>query len=138
MKEIIVNNKTYKLEFSIEASLCDECVEKVIDLIAGFGNAENSSIADISKTISNLPKQTLTMFYASLLENHGNEIKSTDDAKTILKTYIKDNNSSFYDVLTMLIECMSDDGFFKQIGLEQMTEASQTIQPQDHKKKSRK
>lgn len=136
MKEIIVNNKTYKLEFSIEASLCDECVEKVIDLIAGFGSAENNSINEFAKTLSNVPKQTLTIFYASLLENHGDEIKSVNDAKTILKGYIKENDSNFYDVLTMLMECMSDDGFFKQIGLEQI--ASQTKIPQDHKRKMKK
>ena len=78
------------------------------------------------------------MFYAGLLENHGDEVKSIEDAKAILKGYIKENNSNFYDVLTMLFECMSDDGFFRQIGLEQMTEMSQTKIPQDHKRKSKK
>lgn len=135
MKAININGKEYKLEYSIEASLYDECIEKVIDLVSRFGESTDG-LDNFVKTISNVPKTVLTMFYAGLMENHSDEVKSIDDAKTLIKIYLKENDTTFFDTLTVILECMNDDGFFKQIGLEQI--ATQTKTPQDHKRKLKK
>jgi len=137
MKTITVNKKEYKIEFTIEASLYDECVSKVIDLMSNiFINAENNTqegIKELLKSLSDIPYTTLVMFYAGLLENHSDEIQSIDDAKALIKILMRENKedkdlSNFYGIMQILMECMSDDGFFKQIGLEQMlTQAEEEL-----------
>lgn len=128
MKTIKIGEKEYKIEFTIEASLYNECTEKVAGLIFAISEAEGKE--DIKKMISSMsdiPQTTLTMFYAGLLEHHGEDgdksVCSKSDAKKLIKQYIKehsdDETGNFYGVMEMLIEQMMADGFFKQIGLEQ-------------------
>lgn len=144
MKLITIGGKEYKFEFSIEASLYNECTEKVAGLFIDLEEAENTR--QVVTSISDVPHTALIMFYAGLLEYHSDEIKSIDDAKALIKVYFKeDKEQNFYSVLNQMVDCMSDDGFFKQIGLTQMIEAmaeeeqekpKQTKTPQDHKKKT--
>ena len=140
MKEITINGKNYKLEYSIEASLYDECIEKVINLMQSFTENPDEGLSNIINSISNLPKVAITVFYAGLLENHSDEVRSLEDAKSLVKQYMKENaDTNFYNILTTLLECMGDDGFFKLIGLEQMSqEAEKAKVPQDHKRKLKK
>lgn len=138
-----IEKKEYKIEFTIEASLCNECTEAITGLMTKI--AESQSKQDIMGYISNManiPQTTLTMFYAGLLEHHGedgdNSVNSVSDAKKLIKKYFTENpEENFYSLMEKLIGQMSDDGFFKQIGLAQVVEASQTKEvkkPQDHKK----
>lgn len=146
MKELKIGNKVYKVEFTIEASLCNECTEKVTNLMSGF--AVTDGIDDKKQfisTIADIPQTTLSMFYAGLLEHHGEEadntIRSKEDAKKLLKQYLSESKSSFYELMGILIEEMDRDGFFDLIGLGQMLEKTQTKEPkkpQDHKKKNEK
>lgn len=144
MMNLTINGKEYNIEFTIEASLYNECTEKVVNLMTNImTSAENENIKDMISSMSDVPQTTLTMFYAGLLENHSDEIQSIADAKVLIKKLMKENEqySNFYDIMQGLMECMSDDGFFKQIGLEQMmSEDNQTEKvtkmPQDHKKKT--
>lgn len=139
MHEITIKGKTYKVEYSIEASLYDECIEKVINLMSSFMDNPDAGIVTVINSLSNLPKTTLTVFYAGLMEHHSDEIKSIEDAKSLIATYIKESDTNFYEVLTNLIGCMGEDGFFKLIGLETMSqEAEKAKQPQDHKRKLKK
>lgn len=144
MKLITIGGKEYKFEFSIEASLYNECTEKVAGLFINLEEAENTR--QVVTSISDVPHTALIMFYAGLLEYHSDEIKSIDDAKALIKVYFKeDKEQNFYSVLNQMVDCMSDDGFFKQIGLTQMIEAmaeeeqevpKEPKKPQDHKKKT--
>ena len=133
MKTIKIGDKDYKIEFTIEASLFNECTEKVTGLMYAMseaGNAEN--IKNMISSMSDIPQTTLTMFYAGLLEHHGEDgdksVLSKNDAKKLIKQYFKehseDETGNFYGFMEILIGQMVDDGFFNQIGLVQV--ANQT------------
>lgn len=154
MKIININGIDYKFEFTIEASLYNECTERVVGLMTSIaeGQEKGENIKDIISAMSDIPKTALTLFYAGLLEHHGPEsfsshkIDSIRDAKALIKKYFEehkeDGTGNFYDVLQEMFDVMADDGFFKQIGLEQMLtnqpEKKAPKKPQDHKKKATK
>lgn len=152
MKLLNIGGKEYKIEFTIEASLYDGCTEKVTGLMLKIAEAEDKkAIKEMISTMSDIPQTALTMFYAGLLEHHGAEgdgsVTSLKDAKVLIKQYFaehaEDGTGNFYDVLQMLMEQMGEDGFFKQIGLEQMMNQTENQKkapktPQDHKKKTTK
>jgi hypothetical protein len=143
MKTLTIGNKDYTLEYTIEASLYSECTEKVINLMNTIGNASDTNeIKDQISAMADIPQTALTVFYAGLLEHHGEEgdgtILSKNDAKKLIKVYLKehkeDGTGNFYNLLTQMMEIMGDDDFFEQIGLGQ-AEEKETKKPQDHKKK---
>lgn len=147
MKIINIGGKDYKFEFTIEASLYNECTTKVTELMFALGEAEGKEdVKELISTLSDIPQTTLTMFYAGLLENHGedgdNSILSKKDAKKLIKVYFdehkEDETGNFYGVMQLMIECMADDDFFKQIGLTQTAQQSEKVTkiPQDHKRKT--
>ena len=134
MKKITINKKEYTFEFSIEASLYDECTKSVMDMFikggmvqgAAENNDVDSAMDNLLETIANLPQKTLTLFYAGLLEHHGTEegdgsIQSMADAKKLLATYLKEKKKSFRDVMGEMMELMVKDSFFELIGLNQIT-----------------
>ena len=138
-----IGGKDYKLEFTIEASLYDECTEKLIEFmqtVSGNGyldeigkNATKEEISDAKKAfirekisgICNIPSTTLSLFYAGLLEHHGpegdNSVRSKSDAKKLVRKYFEehseDGTDNFYDLLQVLLEQMGEDGFFKRTGI---------------------
>lgn len=127
MKTIKIGDKEYKFEFTIEASLLNECTEKLTTFMANISEAQNQSdIKQIVASISDIPQTALTMFYAGLLEHHGEDgdgsVTTKKDAKKLIKQYFAENKDTdnFYSLLELMIECMGDDGFFKRIGLEKM------------------
>ena len=130
MKKITINNKEYTLEFTIEASLYDDCTKSVMDMFIKGGMAQgaaeenniDSAVDTLIDTLANLPQKTLTLFYAALLENHSDSVQSKNDAKRILATYLRESNKSYRDVLEELMELMSDDNFFGLIGLTQIAD----------------
>lgn len=142
-----IDGKHYDIEYTIEASLCAECTEAVTGLMTDVAQAQGEQdIRKLLSSMANIPQTTLTMFYAGLLENHGADgdksVITKDDAKKLIKKYFKENpEDDFYGLMSKLMEQMGNDGFFKQIGLEQMTEEAQTKEmkePQDHKKAKKK
>lgn len=152
MKVLNINCKEYTFEFSIEASLYNECTEQVTNLMVGIGAAQSEAdIKNMISTISNVPKVAMTLFYAGLLEHHGangdKSVMSMADAKELAKTYLgehkADGQGNFYAIMNEMIACMGDDGFFELTGLSQMLkdeEEPETVKapkvPQDHKKKA--
>ena len=147
MKTINVNSKQYVLEFTFEAAMHEACVENVIGLIDGMAIAQaNNDVNGYVSGIAKAPKTVINMMYAGLLEHHGNEIKTVKDASNLIKEYFAehkdDESGNFISLMSLLIECMDEDGFFKMIGLEEIMKADQTEEtkkqsktPQDHKKK---
>lgn len=120
-----INGKEYTLEYTVEASLCAECIEKTVNLFMTVAEAQDER--DVKKfltSMTDIPKTALTLFYGGLLENHGDEVKSIADAKRLVSAYFKENkdkeDANFYGLLELCLTQMKEDGFFKQIGLEQM------------------
>ena len=140
MKRITINKKEYTFEFTIEASLYDDCTRSVMDVFVKGGMVQGAAEANdveaamdnLLDTLANLPQKALTLFYAGLLEHHGPEgdgsIQGMSDAKRVLAAYLKENNKSFRDVLGEMMNQMAEDHFFELIGLDKATEelASQT------------
>lgn len=132
MKRITINNKEYIFEFSIEASLYDDCTKSVMDMLinasavqaAANDNNTANIIESISSSVADLPHKTLKLFYAGLLEHHGPEgdksVQGLNDAKALLKQYLKSENKSFRDVYGEMMELMGTDSFFELIGLDKM------------------
>lgn len=154
MKRITINNKEYTLEYSIEASLYDECTKTVMDtfvkasMSAGYVKDGDSmaAISGVVESIANLPQKVVTLFYAGLLEHHGNSgdhsVKSRADAKNILVMYLKESGKSFVDVNNELLECIGEDNFFDLTGLsmigkkiDEITEENMEEKPKRGRKK---
>ena len=145
MKKITINNKEYTFEFSIEASLYDDCTKSVMDMFLKSGMAQGAAesndyegaMENLLDTIANLPQKALTLFYAGLLEYHGPEadgsIKGMNDAKKLLAAYLKENSLSFRDVLSEMTELMATDSFFELIGLNQIADSMTTEKPRSKK-----
>jgi hypothetical protein len=144
---IKVGREEYTIEFTFEASLYGECTEKVISFMSSI--PENGNEEEIKKfltTFSDIPSTTLTMFYAGLLEHHGEDgdrsVMSKKDAKAILKEYFEETkgteDGTFYALMSKLIEQMGEDGFFERIGLatKSAEEPKRPKVPTDHKKKT--
>lgn len=138
-----VGDKEYHIVYTIEASLYSECTERVMMFMQKmFDGSNNKDIHDIISSMSNLPDTTLTMLYAGLLEYHGiegdNTVPTKNDAKKLLKEYFKehqeDGTGNFYDLMTMLLTQMGEDGFFRQIGLEQMMEQTEDEETEEKQK----
>lgn len=149
MKVINIGGKDYAFEFTIEASLYNECTEKIGGLMTRLNEAESKDdIYSLICGIADIPGTALTMFYAGLLEHHGvdgdGSVPDKKTAKALIKKYFDENkdgeNGNFYGLMALMIETMADDGFFKLIGLDQVMEQpkKEPKKPQDHKKKATK
>ena len=147
MKVLNIGGKDYTFEFTMEAALYNECTEKVANLLMAISEAsKKADVRAMIMSMSDIPQTTLTMFYAGLLEHHGEagdrSVPNMHVAKALIKKYFEehkeDETGNFYGVMELMIEVMTDDDFFKQIGLEQMMKKAQTERkrkmPQDHKK----
>ena len=147
-KIITIDKKDYKLEFSIEASLYHECIEKITGLMFDIDSGQNSN--DVKKLlagVSDIPNTSVVCFYAGLLEHHGKEegdgtVPDLSTAKRLAVKLIRDEESevnNWYDLFSLCVEQMGDDGFFELIGLGDMlgkeTRKKVPKTPQDHKKK---
>ena len=125
--ELKIGSKIYNIEYDVEASVCEECVEKITSFIMSIGNAEGkNAIKNIVDTLTDLPGTALSLLYAGLLEHHGEDgdgaVTNKADAKKLLKAYIKENadneKGNYHYLIGAFIEQMEKDGFFKLIGLE--------------------
>ena len=160
MKTIQISGKEYKLEYSFEAAEYRSVVQKMFNALSGGyilkhanlnGNAgqENAAEAMLDGTaelISEIPHICVDAFYAGLLENNP---VSMDEAKALMKSYMKENKLSFNGLYREIQEAMEDDGFFDLTGLREMLEEMNQAmtgeetkkkrtpkKPQDHQKKS--
>lgn len=148
--ELKIGNKTYNIEFSVEASLCDDCVEAVTNFMLTTSNAQGlDAVKYVIGNMTNLPGTALSMFYGGLVAHHGEDgdgsVTCKADAKALLKQYIvdhkEDGKANYYDIIGMLIGQMEKDGFFDLIGLTKMFQTAESKvkkMPTDHKKKQKK
>ncbi len=163
---IKVNGQEYNLEYTFEAALDKKCVDICWyyfsgaymmkgQSLEGVENETVSRVVTIDKMIdgvSDVPKMALYLFYAGLLENHSDVIKSEEDAKILFKAFRKENRederATFAGMLNAIRIQMENDGFFKDIGLQKfmdnMTEQTEKTEQteempktqQDYKKKA--
>ena len=144
MKVIKIGNKEYKFEFTIEASLYGECTEALTAFLINVGTA-GGNLKEVLKSISDIPQTALTLFYAGLLEHHGEDgdgtVTTKKDAKRLIEQYFEDkkdtDEADFYSIMALMISVMEEDGFFKRTGLEKILTAGMEKapkKPQDHKK----
>ena len=147
-KVLMIDGEEYRLEFSIEASLYNDCIEKITNLMFGIDEGQNRrDIKTLLSSISDVPNTAITCFYAGLLEHHGVEgdgrVINRSVAKKLVTKLLKDENSeynNFYDIFTLCLDQMAEDGFFDLIGLSDMLKTEEKPKrepkkPQDHKKK---
>lgn len=158
MKTITVDGKEYKLEFDFAAAEVGELVQKMFEMKSGLyiarsaqaGNNVGVAILDgTGEMLATVPRICILAIYAGCLEHNP---VSMDEAKTLLKKYMKQEKKSFKDVYNEIIyPCMEDDGFFMTSGIdktvdsmnqvvenaEQETEDAPKVVTQDHKKSSK-
>ena len=152
MKIITVDNKEYKLVFLYEAAEYKDFVQKMFNIRSGAylvseaSDIEEPTARDLIKgsisMISDMPSICRIGFYAGLLEENP---MSTDEAKTLMRKYMKENGLSYKGLYDELNKCMEDDGFFDLSGIteainemfgdqEEQKPKRTTKAPQDHKK----
>ena len=153
-----VEDKEYTLEYTFEAAENQKCVDAMTDIFGGAmmtkideSKSEALQIRDFLMTISDLPRMAMDMFYAGLLENHGEDgdgtVTSRLDAKRLYKKFCKENPDdamaeSYYGLITVISGQMEKDGFFKRTGLadilENMSKSAQETEKEVKKPTDRK
>lgn len=153
MKTITVNNKEYKLEFSIEAAEYKDIVQKMFKVLSGAYIVEeaqdmnNPTSMEIINGTANMIGDTAdickTAFYAALLEHNP---LTHEESIRVMREYMKIRKLSYKTLNDELRKMMEDDGFFNLSGLNDMikqmygnqtqTQNQKKKIPQDRKKKS--
>lgn len=130
MKVIKIEDKEYKIEFTFEAAECKDHVQNMFNVMSGAYLVRRTEAGDIddagalkamvdgsAEMVADIPKICRVAFYAGMLENNP---VSEDEAKGIMKKYMKENKLSFYRLFNDLRKWMEDDGFFELSGLTEM------------------
>ena len=145
MRRLTINGKEYTFKFSIEASLYNECTEAMMNMFLSLGEAQGeaesaaavvgndkeragelvmSSMRKAFTSVANIPQTALTLFYAGLLEEHSDSVRSKNDAKKLLAQFINEvedeKNKNFYYVTNLMMEIMGEDHFFDLTGLSKL------------------
>lgn len=149
-KVLKIGDKDYKLEYTIEASLYDEGIDTTLKFISAAGMPKEEDLEkytpeqqaeirkqvvdNIIKSMTNLPKTAMDLFYMGLLEHHGSgkyadhTIKSKDDVKDLIRVYFADHTDdgtgTFYDILSS-VWSNGRRRFFQTDGLEKMMSNAQ-------------
>lgn len=150
MKEITVNGKDYKLEFTFEASECKDLVNRMFKIMTMSYIAEDMKDLDeqvtvkamldgAAKQVADTPETCKIAFYAGFREHNP---LTMDETVEIMRNYMKENKVSYAKLFKEIKEWMETDGFFEISGLNDMiaemypeTQAKPKKVPQDHKKK---
>ena len=138
-KIIKIGGEDYKFEFSIEASLYAECIEKITGLMFEIDNSQTEKdVKGILTGMSDIPHTAITCFYAGLLEHHGaseygdGKVPNMAAAKRLAVALLKDEESeisNWYDLFMLCVNQMGEDGFFDLVGIPAMISAGEEPQP---------
>lgn len=130
MKKILINGKEYTLKFGFGACKNNKCIRDMFKMLTTSyffkGQMEGKNSLEIvldgtSNMVSEIPDTTINAWYVGLKDGMKKEMEITEDiAEDLLETYMKDHKCNFRTVFEMLKECMEDDGFFVQTGIEDM------------------
>lgn len=148
MKTITINGTEYTLRYSMRAMLEKDCADAVSKYAMNFASID--SVDSFAHAYSEVTGLVLLALHAGLLEKYN---MSMEDCTELLDAYLDEHSEDEQgDVMTLmnfLMECMSEDGFFRKTGLEKILNLSQqtspetaTVKPvktpQDHKRKAPK
>lgn len=152
---IKIGNKEYTIEYSFKAALYGDCAQSVMEVMSLMSVNENGGegLSALIKGMTNLPSKVTTMFYAGLMQHHGDgknadgSVPDIDTAEELLCQYFMENkgneevkNASFYGMFSSVLDQMGEDGFFELIGLDNLIEPSKpkkkaSKKPADHQAK---
>lgn len=143
-KTLTINGTDYKLEYSIEASLYRDCIDKVSGMLFNVVSGQASKeMQPIISAMSDIPTTAITVFYAGLLEHHGvdgdNSVPNIGAAKKLAVSILRDNDNevkNWYDLLVICMDQMGEDGFFDLVGLSEILNTEESPVPK--KKATRK
>lgn len=153
-KLLKIGSKEYKLEYGIEASLYDDCVKSVMNTLLATSGGVDKTPEEMISGMANIPSTALTVFYAGLLQYHGDNpdadgsVPNLATAKKLAAQFIQehkgDEQGNFYGIFAMCLEQMEEDGFFKLTGLETFMDDLNVAakpkktpkKPTDHQKKA--
>lgn len=138
MKILNIGGKEYKLEFSFEAAEYKDVVQKMFNVLSGaYYVVKNSVDADdetsakigfitgITEMVADIPNIVKTAFYAGLLEHHN---LKEDEAKQLMRQYLKENKCSYNVLFEDIKVCMEEDGFFDLSGINEMIQEMNKMQ----------
>lgn len=159
-KTLTIGGIDYRMEFTVEASLCSECIERLINFFKSTSAAtvlgdENMTEEEADRAVqsamnttiaglSDIGNVAMSLWYAGFLEHHGPEgdraVLTKKDAKNLFRKYQEEHpdEGTYYDILRICTEQMEADDFFKLTGLDKLlTEEAPRPKkvPQDHRKK---
>lgn len=130
MKKFTVDGTEYKLEYSFEAALDNDCVQNMFNMLTGAYVYKSlpgeevtqnqglvAAVEGFSRMFADTPKVCVSAFSAGLKENHPDLTK--EEAKDLMKRYMKNKKFGFNDLFNDLVECMEKDGFFKLTNLDE-------------------
>ena len=128
MREIKINGKIYVIKFTHKAAKCQNCVQKVFELLTGtmaMGNLPTDrepTLADmingISAQVAQIPSLCDTMMFAGLKAE--NPVNTEEEAGDLLIEYMEETGKDYAEIFESFKECMAEDGFFKIAGIEGM------------------
>lgn len=154
-KVLTIGGKDYKLEYTVEAALYKDGIDRLIEFVGSkempeVGKQITKNMTEeekekvliqvfnsIKSEITGLPNTALILFYSGLLEHHGPEgdgsVCSLADAKKLVKQLFseqsEDGVSDFAELISVCFEQMGNDGFFKTTGLEKIMAQSEDEKP---------
>ena len=140
--QLTIGGKKYTFLFTVEATLCDDLMEKVIGTLKD-ATYESSKTAENLATVQRLTPLVKSLFYGGLLQMHGSRgdgsVTSKADAEDLLFQYMTENQNrregTLFWLYNALQEQMSEDNFLSRIGLteeavnEKVTPISKTKKP---------
>lgn len=123
MKKVI-DGKEFTIKYGLTALIdSSECVEPIIKLIHLNEQKDIPLNKRFGPAMRDISQITSLLFYAGLLEHHGEDgdktVLSLNDAKSLLKKYFKENaeETTFIGLLAELIGQMDKDNFLALLGM---------------------
>ena len=123
MKKVI-DGKEFTIEYGLTALIdSSECIEPIIKLIHLNEQKDIPLNRRFESAMKDVSQSTSLLFYAGLLEHHGEDgdrtVLSLNDAKSLLKKYFKENaeETTFIGLLAELIGQMDKDNFLALLGM---------------------
>lgn len=131
MREIKIKDKPYIIKFTHKAAKCQNCVQKVFELLTGtmaMGNLPTDrepTLADmlngVGKQVAMIPAMCDTMMFAGLKAE--NPVATEEEAGDLLIEYMEETGKGYAEIFEGFKKCMEEDGFFKIAGIEDMIQS---------------
>lgn len=141
MREIKINGKIYTIKFTHKAAKCQNCVQSVFELVTGtvmMGNLPTDREPTISDMINSvgiqvakIPSLCDTLMFAGLKAE--NPVATEEEAGDLLIEYMEETGKNYTEIFESFKECMTEDGFFKIAGIEDMIQKMNKSMKEDEK-----